>query len=262
MKIGRLAAWGSVASVVVVGAALFLFPAVAPGTASASAAVTVLDDPVAHLYSEAVTLGCPGLDWRIPAAVSQVDASRPGHDVGLTAPQEVFSEDVSAGTGLDLGVIRAQAMIEGNKGNPGQPIGNILWEGCAAPGATGCVELDGRKWAEFPGPHEGAASTVANYKTKLYASVLATAGKPPLEQIAAIAVSPWDVGHYGGPGGPHLVDAYSRIRKATDKADSLVADLCAAGAVADPAAAVLAHVKDPAVVSKVMAVSAAMEVAP
>lgn len=119
--------------------------------------------------------------------------------VGGSNDAETFAHLVADGIGYDPNVIRAMVQQEGNfKG---------------ATGSFNFLNMKGTdgKWQSFSSVSEAAAAAIKNFGTKLYANVAAAKGAAPAVQIAAIAASPWDEGHYGGAGGPNLLRTYNSI---------------------------------------------------
>lgn len=133
--------------------------------------------------------------------------------LALTADQETFATSLSALMGYDENVIRAWVASEGNVGNDGQPEGNLLFLSCGVPEETGCVELAGRMWATFASPEDGAIAAYANLarQPSSFGAVLAAGGAAPIDEMMALAESPWDEGHYGDPPGSNLIGAYAAL---------------------------------------------------
>lgn len=152
-----------------------------------------------------------------------VIASPPHTDVlGLTAAQERGAAILAGYMNYDLNAIRAWIASEGNKGNAGQPAYNLLFLSCGVPEQIDCVELAGRKWAEFSSPDAFAIAAWNNLvrgQKQNYRGILSAAGTSALSEIIAIAASPWDggnvawgdpAGHYGGMG-QNLLASYSSL---------------------------------------------------
>lgn len=152
-----------------------------------------------------------------------VIASAPHMDVlGLTAAQERGAAILAGYMNYDRNAIRAWLASEGNKGNPGQPAYNLLFLSCGVPEEIDCVELAGRKWAEFATPDTfaiAAWNSLVRGQKQNYRGILSAAGTSPMNEIIAIAASPWDggnvawgdpAGHYGGRG-ENLIASYASL---------------------------------------------------
>jgi hypothetical protein len=144
---------------------------------------------------------------------SATGAPHAGGTLALTADQATFAATLSALMGYDENVIRAWVASEGNVGNEGQPEGNLLFLSCGVPEETGCVELAGRMWATFASPEDGAAAAYGNLarQPRSFGEVLAAGGLAPVDEMMALAESPWDEGHYGDPPGTNLIGAYDAL---------------------------------------------------
>lgn len=152
-----------------------------------------------------------------------VIASTPHMDIlGLTTAQERGCGILAGYMNYDRNAIRAWCASEGNKGNPGQPAYNLLFLSCGVPEQIDCVTLAGRKWAEFASPDDFAIAAWNNLvrgQKQNYRGILSAAGTSPMNEILAIAASPWDggnvawgdpAGHYGGRG-ENLIASYSSL---------------------------------------------------
>lgn len=123
-----------------------------------------------------------------------------------------FANGVAAQTGLDPRVIVAWGQLE----TGGNPIGhNWLNErpGSGGRGFSGVPEGSSPGgFAEFNSTQDAITETaywINNFSN--YAGVKSSGGKPPAQEIAAIAASPWDAGHYGGSGGPNLLREFNSL---------------------------------------------------
>lgn len=108
----------------------------------------------------------------------------------LTADQQTFAQRVAVGTGLTLAAVLAWMHAE--NGPSYNPLGMMI---------PGTQTLE-----HYSSPEQAADAVIGNLRTRLYAPVLATVQAAPNDtkaQLAAIAQSPWDAGHYtGGQHGP------------------------------------------------------------
>lgn len=108
----------------------------------------------------------------------------------ITADQQTFAQRVAAGSGLTLAAVLAWMHAE--NGPASNPLGLMI---------PGTQTLE-----RYSSPTQAADAVVANLRTRLYQPVLDTVRAAPNDtkaQLAAIANSPWDAGHYtGGQHGP------------------------------------------------------------
>ncbi len=95
---------------------------------------------------------------------------------------------VSAGTGIDAGVLLAQWANETDWGTAWAGAPNNLANIRCGPG--GAIESCYATLADF------AAAAIATWHNGYYGAVLAAVGVDA--QLAAICASPWSAGHYGG----------------------------------------------------------------
>lgn len=127
----------------------------------------------------------------------------------LAAQERLFTNAVGAGTGLDPRVVYAQ----------------VIQEGAYAPGGTGGLNFlnlaastvkslglpfagsSSGGFAHFANLGQAEQASIAEYKSP--AIGLVTPASTPAGQISQIAASPWDAGHYGGPGGPSLASTFA-----------------------------------------------------
>lgn len=131
--------------------------------------------------------------------------------MALTEPQARFVTGVSQRTGIDPRVLVAWVQAEG----------------ADAPGGTGHFNYlnlrpyQGDPYASVsPGGFEQFASVDAAVEattrrlTQPFAAPIVAAARaqaPPAAEIAAIASTGWDSGHYGGAGGPNLARIFASI---------------------------------------------------
>ena len=123
-----------------------------------------------------------------------------------TQAQEQFAGDLVACSHLDSYVALGWTLAEGGGVNSGQPAYNFLF--LTAPGGG---------FREFASSEEAAAAVCSTLRAPDYAGLLSAAQTAtPLDQVLAIAESPWDgghvawgdpAGHYGGRG-QNLLSAY------------------------------------------------------
>jgi hypothetical protein len=110
---------------------------------------------------------------------------------------------VGSGTGILPEVLIAQWGVEtawGSAINNKNNLGNIR---CLS--SVPCVG----GFSQFPSLDSFVANCIAVFQNGFYTAVLAA--KLPMDQIQALAASPWDAGHYGNPPGSSLLAAYHAI---------------------------------------------------
>lgn len=129
-----------------------------------------------------------------------------------TGAETTFIEGVAAGTGIDPRVLQAQADVEG----------------ATAPGGTGHFNYLNLKpypgdpysgvspggFEQFASVQDAIAATVRRLHQPFAAGIIAStqgASATPQKEIAAIAASGWDAGHYGGVGGPSLLSEFTKL---------------------------------------------------
>ena len=132
--------------------------------------------------------------------------------MGLSNPGEVaFVEGVSSQTGIDPRVVIAwekqeNAYASGGTGGfnylnlrpyPGDPYSSV---------SQGNFE-------QFKSVNDAVVATVRRLRQPFAAPILAAARahSTPAAEIAAIAQTGWDSGHYGGPGGPNLQATFASL---------------------------------------------------
>ncbi len=128
-----------------------------------------------------------------------------------TQPGSQFIIGVSKQTGIDPRVLLAWMVKEGayTKGGTG---GYNYLNLRPFPGDKH-AGISPKGFAQYLTVQDAINATVTNLHSPQYASVLSTARlkPPPRQEIAVIAASPWDANHYGGPGGPDLLDTFSSL---------------------------------------------------
>lgn len=137
-------------------------------------------------------------------------------------PRYSFIQQVAQATGLQPGVVaawvRAESGAQGSGAYGGFNYLNLTAKGSAGWSGvpiTGSYASNGGtgNFATFGSVDDAAAETAWWIQhMSNYSGIRATAGKPAPVQLAAIARSPWDAGHYGG-NGQNLVGAYNAESK-------------------------------------------------
>lgn len=117
----------------------------------------------------------------------------------LTQSAEQYAQIIAADTGLNLGVVQAWVGLESAWGQ--SPAGAYNYLNLRGPGGP---------FASYGSVQQAAQAVVSQLKgaPEWYGNILKAASASPAQQIAAIAASPWDAGHYGGSGGPNLLRTY------------------------------------------------------
>lgn len=139
---------------------------------------------------------------------------------GKPPDADLFVNELARRTGLNRNVIRAWVLAEGAYDKGGTGHYNFLNVG-AKPGGAGYsgVKLAGTSPGGFAwfGSLADAVEESAYWINSMsnYAGIRAAVGKEPGVQLAAIAQSRWDAGHYtkGGKRGQGLLDAYKSVTK-------------------------------------------------
>lgn len=126
-----------------------------------------------------------------------------------------FANDVGYATGLDPRVILAQAQQEGAYvpgGTGGLNFLNLRTGTVTSLGKTYASASPGG-FAQFSSLQQAEAATIAEYQSPAIglppASEIGRLYSTPERQIALIANSPWDAGHYGGNGGVNLRNTFT-----------------------------------------------------
>lgn len=124
----------------------------------------------------------------------------------------VFANGVSQATGIDPRVIIAQAQQEGAYAPGGTGGHNYLNLASATVDSLGAKRSGSSAggFAQFNNVQDAISATVAEFKSPAI-GLTSEAGKTPATQIADIAATPWDTGHYGGNGGVNLLRTFDSI---------------------------------------------------
>jgi hypothetical protein len=161
----------------------------------------------------------PAPEAASPHAIGAAAADMPGSAISvssgfLTSGQEQFAARLAQLTGLDPRVISAWELAEesGNAAKAYQGRGYFNWLNIGQfDSGPGQIAFD----AAFKDPITAAEQTARFLEGKWggassgIRAILATAGKSPQEQIAAIASSGWASSHYGG--GANLRATYDEL---------------------------------------------------
>lgn len=131
------------------------------------------------------------------------------------ASQRAFATAVAAQTGLDPYVVLAWTSIE-DADAPGGTGGfnylNVRPNGSSSYSGVQLAGVSPGGFQRFRSLSDAVTETVYWVKRMPnYAGIRGSVGKPAATQIAAIAASPWDQGHYGG-NGRALAQAYVLLR--------------------------------------------------
>lgn len=131
----------------------------------------------------------------------------------LTNEAEALAQALQRSLGLDLNVLRAWIAHESAWGR--SPIRSFNYLNAKK------VEGGQLVWASFSSVAEAADyyTGLIHRRPEWYGPIVASAGSSPAQQIAAIAASPWDQSHYGGPGGPNLRRTYGTVARSYGGAD-------------------------------------------
>ena len=127
----------------------------------------------------------------------------------LEQVQQKFALDVSKATGIDPRVILAQELAEGSyaeNGTKGLNFLNLRDSTVASLGKPYEASSAGG-FAKFHDLAQAEAATIAEFKSGAIAPYV-NPNTTPRTQIAGLAASGWDGGHYGGEGGPNLVSDF------------------------------------------------------
>jgi|GEM_PF-3667532 len=142
-------------------------------------------------------------------------AGAPPAAIGLQQRERAFIAGLSAATGLSPRVVAAWVHAEGDYRSAGAPGSNFLnlRTGERTRGYSGVPVHSGNGgFAQFSSVGDAIRET-AYWLTHMgnYSGIRAAAGKPDGVQLAAIARSPWDAGHYHG--GRSLTDSYKAVTR-------------------------------------------------
>ena len=132
--------------------------------------------------------------------------------MALDNNQANFVVGVSRATGIDPRVLIAWVYQEGANA-PGGTGGYNYLNLRPAAGDVGVVSISPAKFNQFGSVDAAVQSTVNRLNNPFARPILAAAkGRAnPSQQIAAIASTGWDAGHYGGPGGPNLQKTFTGL---------------------------------------------------
>lgn len=149
--------------------------------------------------------------------------------VTLTSDQVAFANQVAAATGLSPQVVEAW---EAQEGNPSGSTGSYNFLNITTAHGQGVVvPSSGLTFANYSSLADAVSASVSLINKLGIAK--AASGQAPAGQIAAIAASPWDgTGHYGGAGGPNLLNTYKSV---TGGVALTAAGTAAAGQATQPA---------------------------
>lgn len=138
----------------------------------------------------------------------------------LSFDEQAFVEGVSLGTGVDKRVLTAWERIEGAYAPSGTGGHNYLnlrpYQG------DNYASVSPGGFEQFATVTDAVTATVRRIKQPFADPIerAAQRGASPREQIAAIASTGWDVGHYGGTGGPALLRSYTGLYGANTLGDA------------------------------------------
>jgi hypothetical protein len=121
----------------------------------------------------------------------------------LTATKEAFAEKVAKATGLQIPTVRAWVLAEG--GPDDNPLNIMAWTSAGA-----------RYVQHFGTPDAAATATVSLLRKPAYVGVTSAAVRytSPVDELKAIAASPWEENHYRGNSatpGALLLSAYRSV---------------------------------------------------
>lgn len=128
----------------------------------------------------------------------------------LPANERQFIAGVSAATGIDPRVLATWIAGEGHPGDLYNNYMNITAGtadyNASRSGSPRSVGTAAAGTAEFPDVQSGITATVAEINAL---GLNHFAGETPRQEIADIAATNWASSHYGGPGGPNLVNDFA-----------------------------------------------------
>jgi hypothetical protein len=130
----------------------------------------------------------------------------------LAQVQQKFALDVSKQTGIDPRVILAQELAEGaysGNGTKGFNFLNLRDSTVASLGKPYEASSSGG-FAKFHDLAQAEDATIAEFNSRAIRDFW-NPNTTPRAQIAGLAKSPWDGGHYGGVGGPNLVTNFLQV---------------------------------------------------
>lgn len=119
-----------------------------------------------------------------------------------------FANAIAAATGLDPRVVYTWAQEE----TGGHPYaGGHNWLNLRPYPGDPYVGVSPGGFEEYASVQQAEQATIRRLRQPFASGILASRGQPPQSEIAAIAASDWDAGHYGGPGGPSLVNVFRSL---------------------------------------------------
>ena len=143
---------------------------------------------------------------------AQQGQQAPAQQLSVADAEATFVAGVSQATGIDPRVVLAWVRLEGAYAKGGTGGYNFL---NLRPYSSdvGVTKITSGNFDNFATVQDAITSTVARLRQPFASGILATAAKKPTpaQQIAAIAASGWDAGHYGGTGGPNLLSELASI---------------------------------------------------
>jgi hypothetical protein len=145
-------------------------------------------------------------------------------------PYITFVQGVSQQTGIDPRVLVAWIKQEGAYAPNGTKGFNFLNLRPYAGDPYSGVSSGG--FEQFSGVQDAITATVRRINQPFASGIRASVGKTPQESISAIAASGWDAAHYGGPGGPNLVAAFTGLFNKAALSDSYLSPASAGGVAA------------------------------
>lgn len=110
---------------------------------------------------------------------------------------------VNSALGLDPSVLLAQWADETSWG--------VNFGGSFNLAGIRCGPRGSLPYCNFVSLDDFADTVIATFRNGLYNNVLASAGSPALDQIAAIGASPWSADHYGSPPGHNLIAFWQEL---------------------------------------------------
>lgn len=122
-----------------------------------------------------------------------------------------FSNAVAKDTGLDPRVVWSWASLE----TGGNAIGHNWLNIRPYPGDP-YIGVSPGGFEEFRSVQDAITATERRIRQPFAGPILSSRGEPPAAEIAAIASTGWDAGHYGGPGGPSLLAEFKKLFPTAD----------------------------------------------
>lgn len=119
-----------------------------------------------------------------------------------------FANDIARELGLDPRVVYAWTQEE----TGGTPYGGFHnWLNLRPYPGDPYFAVSPGGFEEFRNMQDAETATLRRLRQPFAAGIRASAHKSPSEEIAAIAASDWDAGHYGGAGGPSLRSVFASL---------------------------------------------------